>query len=64
MTRHIADHQTAASEDRLAQFTRIEIARSPEGSHPAARTLHERPATRTGSGRLQRYLKIEKGVEA
>lgn len=64
MTRHIADHQTADSAGRLARFAGIERAERPEGSHPAAKALHARPATRAGDTRLPRYVRIEKGAEA
>ncbi len=64
MTRHIADHQTAESTGRLVRFAGIERAQQPEGSHPAAKSVHARTATRVGDTRLPRYVKIDKGAEA
>ena len=63
MTRHLADH-AATTVGSVKRYTQIEVAQRPEGSHPSAKALHKRPATREGATRMRAYTRIEKGMLA
>lgn len=47
---------------RLKRYTDIEKTSGGEGSSSAAKTVHERPATRSGA-RVREYARIERGGE-
>jgi hypothetical protein len=64
MTRHLADHRATTKDSRIKRYTQIELAQQPDGSHPAAKALHKRPATREDATRMRAYTRIEKGVLA
>ena len=61
MSRHVADHRPTSDGGRTRHFLDVEMAKGAEGSHPAAKTLHERAATRSDSARLKEFLRIERG---
>jgi hypothetical protein len=62
MTRHLADHSATTTDSRTKRYTQIELAQQPEGSHPSAKALHKRPATREEATRMRAYMRIEKGA--
>lgn len=64
MTRHIADRRKSDEGGRLKNFVRVERETGAEGSHPAARALHERPAERISSARLREFARIDRGHTA
>jgi hypothetical protein len=64
MTRHVTDHRHTASDDRLKRFVEIEKRTAEEGSHPAVRDLHARPATRGVASKSKEYARIERGITA
>jgi hypothetical protein len=64
MTRHLADHRATTKTSRIQRYTAIELSQQPDGSHPAAKALHKRPATREEATRMRAYTRIEKGVLA
>lgn len=61
MSRHIADRRHAHGDTRLKRFTDVERHDGADGSNPAARAAHERPATRSAETRLKQYVRIERG---
>jgi hypothetical protein len=64
MSRHVADRRKSDEGGRLKNFVRVERETGEEGSHPAARALHERPAERSESARLREFARIERGHTA
>ncbi|MEZ5731796.1 MAG: hypothetical protein R3D97_05675 [Paracoccaceae bacterium] len=64
MSRHVADRQSETESGRLKHFAEVERQHRPDGSHPALRQLHERPADREGAGRLREFTRIERGWTA
>lgn len=65
MSRHPVDHQSPSDGTRTEQFLDIERQSGEEGSHPAAKALHRRPADRSKTDpRVEEYTRIEKGREA
>lgn len=64
MSRHLADHRAQTDGGRLKHFYRIEKAGSGDGGHEASRILHKRPLARDGAGRMEHYLRIERGITA
>ena len=65
MSRHPVDHQNPSEGDRAKAFAEIERQQGAEGSHPAAKALHRRPAERAEADkRVEEYTRIEKGREA
>lgn len=64
MSRHVADRRKSDEGGRLKNFVRVEKTMGEEGSHPAARALHERPAERNESARLREFARIERGHTA
>lgn len=61
MSRHVADRRKPDEGGRLKNFVRVERETGEEGSHPAARAVHERPAERSDSARLREFARIERG---
>lgn len=64
MSRHVADRRKPDEGGRLKNFVRVEKTSGEEGSHPATRALHERPAERTDSARLREFARIDRGHTA
>ncbi len=64
MTRHLADHSAAATKSTTKRYTQIELTQRPDGSHPSAKAVHQRPATREEATRMRAYTRIEKGMLA
>lgn len=65
MSRHLADHRAQTDGGRLKHFYRIEKAANDDAcSHGIGRDLHKRPLARGGAGRLEHYLRIERGITA
>ncbi|MGB3317353.1 MAG: hypothetical protein WBB85_23460 [Albidovulum sp.] len=64
MSRHIVDHRKSPEGGRLKHFVQLEKAQGDEGSHPAAKALHERPVARESSAKLRQYTRIERGETA
>ncbi|MCA0271243.1 MAG: hypothetical protein LCH69_04150 [Proteobacteria bacterium] len=64
MSRHVADRRKPDEGGRLKNFVRVEKISGEEGSHPATRALHERPAERTDSARLREFARIDRGHTA
>ncbi len=64
MSRHIVDHRKSPEGGRLKHFVALEKSHGEEGSHPAARALHERAVTREKSAKLREYVRIERGDTA
>ncbi len=64
MSRHQVDHRAAPEAGRLKHYYRLEKQSGAEGSHTAAQTLHQRPATRDGGERLRQFLRISRGWTA
>jgi hypothetical protein len=62
MARHIVDHRSAPEGGRLKNFIEVEKAQGAEGSHPATKAVHERPAERDDAAKLREYSRIERGV--
>lgn len=62
MSRHLADHRAQSDGGRLKAFLEIERSIRDEDPHPASRELHKRAPNRSGTGRIQHYLRIERGV--
>lgn len=63
MSRHIADRIKPDDGGRLKNYVKVEKVMGAEGSHPATRALHERPAGRSETARLREYARIERGRE-
>lgn len=61
MSRHVADRRTSDKGGRLKKFVAVERTLGEEGSHPATRALHERPASRDSALRLREFARIERG---
>ena len=65
MSRHLADHRAKSDGGRLKNFYRIEKTGGEEGeTSQASRGLHKRPLSREGAGRVEQYLRIERGINA
>ncbi|KAB2886979.1 MAG: hypothetical protein F9K34_00055 [Albidovulum sp.] len=64
MSRPAADRRTSSEGSRLKRFIEIEKAQGAEGSHPAARALHERAAERDDGTKVREYARIERGRTA
>ncbi|MFZ5708770.1 MAG: hypothetical protein ACOY4T_03660 [Pseudomonadota bacterium] len=64
MSRHVADKRAPATGARVRRFAEIERRQGDEGSHPAARALHSRPATRDGAARMIRFVRVDRGWTA
>ena len=64
MSRHVADKRAPSGGARMKHFAEIERTQGEAGSHPAAKALHSRPATRSDSGRLPRFAQVERGQTA
>lgn len=64
MSRKNSKADSASGESRLKRYVEIEKVSGKEGSHPAVKALHERPATRSGSAKVREYARIERGQEA
>lgn len=65
MSRHLADHRAKSDGGRLKNFYRIEKTGGEEGdSSQASHALHKRPLSRAGAGRIENYLRIERGITA
>ena len=62
MSRHLADHRAKSDGGRLKAFYLIEKTGGEDGAtHATSLALHQRPATRTVTGRVENYLRIERG---
>ena len=65
MSRHPVDHRSPPEGGRTEHYLDIERRAGGEGSHPAAKALHRRPAERAKADpRVGEYTRIEKGREA
>jgi hypothetical protein len=64
MSRHIADRRKSHEGGRLKNYVVLERCTGEEGSHPATRALHERPASRSEAARMREYARIERGHTA
>lgn len=64
MSKHLADRNDGASQERAERFAEIERQNGPEGSHPASQALHQRPRERSDGARTKEYVRIERGHEA
>lgn len=64
MSRPAADRRASSGGSRLRRFIEIEKTQGAEGSHPAARALHERPAERDDGAKVREYARIERGRTA
>ncbi len=64
MSRPAADRRPSFEGNRLKRFVEIERTRGEEGSHPATRALHERPAERDDGTKVREYARIERGRTA
>lgn len=64
MSRSSAKGSAPSGESRLRRFVEIEKTHGAEGSHPAARALHERAANRDDGAKVREYARIERGREA
>ncbi|MCV2873992.1 hypothetical protein OEZ71_16980 [Defluviimonas sp. WL0050] len=64
MSRHIVDRRKSPEGGRLKNFVEVEKTHGEEGSHPAAKALHERPVERNNSAKLREYFRIERGHTA
>jgi hypothetical protein len=61
MSRHVADRRKPDQGGRLKNYLAVERSAGEEGSHPATRVLHERPADRSATARLREFARIERG---
>lgn len=65
MSRNKVDHRAQSDGGRLKNFYRIEKTGGEDGeTHEASRSLHKRPLARDGAGRMENYLRIERGITA
>ncbi|HQY43303.1 MAG TPA: hypothetical protein PK450_03915 [Paracoccaceae bacterium] len=64
MSRHLADHRAQTDGGRQKHFYRIEKTGSDDSSDEISRNLHKRPLARSGAGRMEHYLRIERGISA
>jgi hypothetical protein len=64
MSRHIADKRKPDEGGRLKNYLAVERGTGAEGSHPATRLVHERPASRSETTRLREFARIERGQTA
>jgi hypothetical protein len=64
MSRHVADKRKPDQGGRLKNYLEVERATGAEGSHPASRALHARPAGRSETARLREFARIERGQTA
>ena len=65
MSRHPVDHRSPSDGGRTEHFAQVERQSGEEGSHPATKALHRRPAERSKTDpRVPEYTRIEKGREA
>jgi hypothetical protein len=64
MSRHVADRRKPDQGGRLKNYVEVERSSGEEGSHPATRALHERPASRSETTRMREYARIERGRTA
>ncbi|WP_347311834.1 hypothetical protein [Defluviimonas sp. SAOS-178_SWC] len=55
---------SAADNSRLKHFVEVEKTHGAEGTNPAAKKVHERPAERDEGARLREYTRIERGRTA
>lgn len=61
MSRHLADHRAEPEGGREKHYFALDRLAAGEGSHVAARILHQRPETRAGVARLRQFLRIARG---
>lgn len=61
MSRHLADHRAEPEGGRMKHYFTLDRLAAGEGSHLAARMLHKRPESRTGTLRLRQFLRIARG---
>lgn len=61
MSRHVADRRKPDEGGRLKNYVAVERTTGNEGSHPATRAVHERPASRSDAVRLREFARIERG---
>lgn len=61
MSRHVADRRKPDDGGRLKNYIEVEKSTGEEGSHPATRAIHERPASRSAAVRLREFARIERG---
>ncbi|MFO1174548.1 MAG: hypothetical protein U1E48_04990 [Paracoccaceae bacterium] len=64
MSRHMIDRRPVSDGGRTKNFYRIEKTDAEDSPHQAVRDLHQRPASREGAGRVENYLRIERGITA
>jgi len=64
MSRHVADQRKPDQGGRLKNYLDVERGAGEEGSHPATRALHERPAGRSEAARMREFARIERGQTA
>ena len=64
MSRHVADRRAPSKGGRTEHFAEVERSHGAEGSHPAAKAVHERAQTRSTGARLKEFTRIERGQEA
>lgn len=61
MSRHPLDHQAPSDGGRVKHFAKVERDQGAEGSHPASKTLSQRPAERDGRNRrAEEFTRIER----
>lgn len=64
MSKHVADRRKTSDGGRLKNYVEVEKTHGEEGSHPAVKALHERPAERNKSSKMREYTRIERGRTA
>ena len=57
MQRHILDHPKGERQPHLDRALKREVESKP---HPSTLALQKRPKTRTGTARLQEFVRIER----
>lgn len=64
MSRQVFDKRPATDGGRMKHFCRIEKLAAGEDGRTIDRSLHQRPLSRDGAGRMENYLRIERGITA